>query len=396
MGNCSGKNNRAGKKYTRRKSKGASLNESRKHELNDFDQQLYSNNKYEIESGVIDADTLTSHLAYTPNTTDYMNYIAPFDDSSKFMLAVNKEVKILDSVEGNVLETLAHPKQVTQCFSFKDDEGIITTCRDGIVRMWRIDQDSQLHQDGDSLFELKGHKISCTTGCISLGETVLATGARDYETILWDLEDGKKTQSKRIDRNMITDMKWLPSDNNTFIQCSEDLRLRFFDIREGLDVAQETVVGTNFAGSCDIDESGKYIVTGHKGFNNSGCYVKLWDVRSFSDTTVEPVMEFEHSFSVVSVRFLYTPTRKKDTLSIISASADKTMRITDLEGNQKSITDSPESFTAMCPLRNAENCTRTSQQDTDCLVATGNTKPQLTLFSIDDDTFSIVPKLQTK
>lgn len=114
MGNCSGKNNRAGKKYTRKKSKGANLNESRKQELNDFDQQLYNNNKYEVESGIINPDTLTTHLAYSPKTTDFMNYIAPFDDSQKFMLAVNKEIKILDSQEGNVIETLVHPKQVTQ------------------------------------------------------------------------------------------------------------------------------------------------------------------------------------------------------------------------------------------------------------------------------------------
>jgi WD40 repeat protein len=99
---------------------------------------------------------------------------------------------------------------------------------------------------------------------------VLATGARDYKTVLWDLEEGKKTNMISIDRNMVTDMKWLPSDNNTFMQSSEDLRLRIFDIRDNLDVAKETIVGTNFAGSIDIDESGKYIVTGHKGFNNSG------------------------------------------------------------------------------------------------------------------------------
>jgi WD40 repeat protein len=112
--------------------------------------------------------------------------------------------------------------------------------------------------------------LSVTAACISLGETVLATGARDYKTVLWDLEEGKKTNMISIDRNMVTDMKWLPSDNNTFMQSSEDLRLRIFDIRDNLDVAKETVVGTNFAGSIDIDESGKYIVTGHKGFNNSG------------------------------------------------------------------------------------------------------------------------------
>ena len=189
---------------------------------------------------------------------------------------------------------------------------------------------------------------------------------------------------------MITDMKWFPSDNNTFIQCSEDLRLRFYDIREGLDVAKETIVGTNFAGCWDIDESGNYIVTGHKGFNNSGCYVKLWDVRSFSDDTVEPVIEFEHSFSVVSAKFLYTPTRSQDKKYIISASADKTMRVTSLEGHQKSITDCDESYTAMWPVRSSKSSNRKDQQDTDCLIAAGSTKPQLLMYSIDEDTLSIL------
>ena len=374
------------------------------------------NNKglYEIGSNQMDVDAISGSLLYTPKTTDYMNYIAAFDDSSKFMLAVNKEIKILGSIEGDWIETLVHPKQVTQWFSFNDDLNVISTCRDAIVRVWKLDEDGNFkpniwflnnlgknvsNDDSDteeSWTELKGHKISCTTGWISLGETVLATGARDYETILWDLEDGTKTMSQRIDRNMVTDMKWFPSDNNTFIQCSEDLRLRFYDIREGLDVVKETMVGTNFAGSCDIDESGKYIVTGHKGFNNSGWYVKLWDVRSFSDTSVEPVVEFEHSFSVVSAKFLYTPSRSKATTHIISASADKTIRITDLQGKQKSIQDWPESFSAMWPLRNANNWTRTKQNETDCLVAAGSTKPQLIMYSIDEETLSIVPRYETK
>lgn len=189
--------------------------------------------------------------------------------------------------------------------------------------------------------------MSVTTGCLSLGETILATGARDYETILWDIEDQKETHKSRIDRNMVTDMKWMPTDHNIFLQCSEDLRIRLYDIREGLEVVMETTVGTNFAGTCDIDHSGTYIVTGHRGFNNSGCYVKLWDVRTFSDSKVEPVFEIEHSFSVVSTRFLYTPSRENGQTNIISASADKTMRITNMQGESKTYTDNSECYTAM-------------------------------------------------
>ena len=250
--------------------------------------------------------------------------------------------------------------------------------------------------DSSSPIELKGHKMSVTTGCLSLGETVLATGARDYETIVWDLVDQKETHKMRIDRNMVTDMKWMPNDNNTFIQCSEDLRLRFYDIRENLDIAKETIVGTNFAGTCDVDESGNYIVTGHRGFNNSGCYVKLWDIRTLSDKQAEPVFEVEHSFSVVSARFLYLPSRQNGSTQIISASADKTLRITNLQGEQKSWTDNNDSYTAMTPLRNINNLSRSDQPDTDNLIVASSTKPQLMTYSIDEETLSIVPKAKTK
>jgi WD40 repeat protein len=193
--------------------------------------------------------------------------------------------------------------------------------------------------------------MSVTAGWVSLGETVLATGARDYETILWDIEDQKFTSRSRIDRNMVTDMKWLPTDMNTFAQWSEDRTLRLYDIREGLEVASEIKVGENFASSCDIDASGTYIVTGHRGFNNSGWFVKLWDIRKISSGGgTDPVFQNEHSFSVVSARFLNWPERSRGSTNVISASTDKSIKITTLEGEQKSLTTANDSYTAMTPL----------------------------------------------
>jgi hypothetical protein len=65
-------------------------------------------------------------LFYKPGNADYLNFISTFDDSAKFMVAVNKEIKILETLSGNVIDSLKHPKQVTQCFSFNDDMGIIS------------------------------------------------------------------------------------------------------------------------------------------------------------------------------------------------------------------------------------------------------------------------------
>ena len=267
MGNWGWKSDKVKKDYIRKKSK-QGTDVSAHAEINDFDQAPQRNKQ--IYNAVGD-DMITQKIEYTLSNQDFINYISPFDDSSKFMLAVNKDINIIEVEKGSVIETLTHPKQVTQWFSFNDDKNIVSLCRDTIVRIFDINDE----EDRNDTVELKGHSLSATTGCISLGETILATGGRDYTTILWDIESQKETHKNRIDRNMVTDMKWMPNDNNTFVQCSEDLRMRFFDIREGLEIGNETTVGTNFATSCDIDDSGNYITTGHRGFNDSGWSVKL-------------------------------------------------------------------------------------------------------------------------
>lgn len=37
-------------------------------------------------------------------------------------------------------------------------------------------------------------------------------------------------------------------------------------------------MGTNFATSCDL-WGDRLVVTGHRGFNDSGSEIKLWDLR---------------------------------------------------------------------------------------------------------------------
>ena len=88
-----------------------------------------------------------------------------------------------------------------------------------------------------------------------------------------------------------------------------------FDIRvKPFKPVVEVKVDTNFATTCDIWTEGnedKYLVTGHRGFNDSGAEVKLWDLRKVQKAKNEGATAnltqfvYEgHSFSPESVRFI--------------------------------------------------------------------------------------------
>ena len=69
----------------------------------------------------------------------------------------------------------------------------------------------------------------------------------------------------------MTQIKWLPNQPDLFLELSEDLYMRVFDIRvKPFKPTVEVKVDTNFPVTCDILSEGnedKYLVTGHRGFN---------------------------------------------------------------------------------------------------------------------------------
>jgi WD40 repeat protein len=86
-------------------------------------------------------------------------------------------------------------------------------------------------QEYPCLSEYKGHEMSVTTVGSSNDKVHLASGSRDQTTRLWDVETCQQLQSRKIDRNAITYIKWLPNNSDLFIECSEDLTLRLWDIK---------------------------------------------------------------------------------------------------------------------------------------------------------------------
>ena len=124
--------------------------------------------------------------------------------------------------------------------------------------------------------------MSVTCIASSPDRTHLVSGSRDQTTRLWDLETRKQLHSRLIGRNAVTYLKWLPNSTDLFIECSEDLTLRLWDIRsKPFKPSVEFLVGTNFATNCDIlsiEGEDLYLATGHRGFNQEGAEVKVWDL----------------------------------------------------------------------------------------------------------------------
>ena len=128
--------------------------------------------------------------------------------------------------------------------------------------------------------------------------------------------------------------------SDSFIECSEDLTLRQWDINsKPFKPSIELKVGSNFATNCDILEH--LLVTGHRGFNNEGAEVKLWDLRNLD----KPVWTYsEHSFTPESVRFV-SPSL------IASASKDKTVRLIDPTAAETlSVYTHDNAFSSMCVM----------------------------------------------
>ena len=126
------------------------------------------------------------------------------------------------------------------------------------------------------------------------------------------------------------------------------MRLRLWDIRaKPFKPSVEFIVGDNFATNCDIlstEGEDLYLVTGHRGFNNSGADIKLWDLRSFGKENLIYTYN-KHEFTPEAVRFVGDE-------FVVSASKDQEMHLIDLQGNKVDSWKHQMSFSSMCLLNN--------------------------------------------
>ncbi|CAI2367410.1 unnamed protein product [Moneuplotes crassus] len=262
----------------------------------------------------------------------FVNHITVLNES-KMCFSMNKVLKIY-TIGGDTCLEFPHPKQVNYALPISFDETtksyqkVATCCRDGIVRIFTIPDTDSPFETGSEI-TLEGHTLSVTSCAADKASKMLATGGRDYQTLLWDLNTNKQIRSSEIERNMVTSMKWIPG-TDTFLQASEDLHLRIFDTRdnssETFDQPLKTNIGDSFAQTLDITQDGYYCVTGH----SPNYAVKLWDLRMMeASADILPVFTDEDSeFGVVATHFW----ENSNNNFIISCSKDGLVKAHNFEG----------------------------------------------------------------
>ena len=114
-------------------------------------------------------------------------------------------------------------------------------------------------------------------------------------------------------------------------------------------------LGDNFAVSVDVHKDGLLVATGHRGFNSSGCVVKLFDIRVLREGNANPLFEYAFSENVVGARWLYLPQRESTQEVIVAASANKAITLIDCDGGTVSQEYASDSFTALSPLQNRDD-----------------------------------------
>jgi WD40 repeat protein len=165
------------------------------------------------------------------------------------------------------------------------DHHILTCSRDQLIKLWdtrKLDSDAGSQPVG----VFTGHESGVTTANSDRFGLKMASGGRDCTTILWDVETEKLLEKRKVEKNVVTDLKWRKSSDSQFFQLSEDLTLRLYDIRSAIKLkpVKEFKLGNQIPTNLDLfsnsETSEDFLLLGHRGFNGDGSEVRLFDIRN--------------------------------------------------------------------------------------------------------------------
>ena len=150
--------------------------------------------------------------------------------------------------------------------------------RDGAVKVWTA--------DGECQQSWQGHTLTVAAVDVTACSSRIASGSRDGFVRVWDVGAGSEVASGHAPRNLVTCGEWLPTAGSTanaqvFVQGAEDLSVRVWDCRVGLDTPALTLSGyTYFPLDLACAADGVRVLTSSKGFNSVGAEARVWDLRS--------------------------------------------------------------------------------------------------------------------
>lgn len=166
---------------------------------------------------------------------------------------------------------------------------IWSASRDLSVKQWNADSGVCVNTIPDT------HELNIAAIGVHSSGLEIATGSRDYSVKIWDVATSKCKNNFTASRNVVTSLMYASSTStssisnaNLLYQGSEDLSVRGWDARssEGKPVLHmkdyvyfPTCIST-------LPSDCNYLTTGCKGFNGSGCEVKVWDIRKTNKATL--------------------------------------------------------------------------------------------------------------
>ena len=157
---------------------------------------------------------------------------------------------------------------------------LATASRDASAALWRLSGGGG-GAPPERLCSLRGHELTVSGVDVSSDGRRVATGSRDCSVRLWDAEVGREVARAHVAQNVATCVRWGAGDApHVLLQGGEDLRVRLWDTREGALRAAAALEGFTYFPLCvDVAPDGARVATSSKGFNGSGCEVRLWDLR---------------------------------------------------------------------------------------------------------------------
>ena len=156
---------------------------------------------------------------------------------------------------------------------------------------------------------------------VKIDKDRFVSGSKDNTVRLWDAHKGRCILFDRTDRNIVTDIKYIPN-TESIVQSSEDLVMKIWDTRF-MELAGNFTKTQYFQTSIAISSDGNHVFTGSNGFDSAGCMARLWDIR-----TLKCIKTYNgHTQGIANCDYL-------DDDTMITTSIDRTLKIWDTKHDE--------------------------------------------------------------
>jgi len=174
-----------------------------------------------------------------------------------------------------------HVKSVNRVCINDDGTCLWSAARDLSLKQWNISCDEYSDNSKQCLQTFsEAHTLNIADLTINKNGDRLFSGSRDYSVKIWDTQTGKCISEFKAPRNVVTCLTIDGIIDTLLYQGSEDLCVRVWDTRSPSRLpAMHITDYIYFPTSICLHSSKNLLVTGCKGFNSTGCEIKLMDLR---------------------------------------------------------------------------------------------------------------------